>query len=292
MHVDGLRVDAVASMLYLDYGRENGEWIPNQFGGKENLEAIEFIKHLNSVVHKRVPSALMIAEESTSFAGITRSVAEGGLGFDMKWNMGWMNDTLRYFQKDPIYRSHHQNELTFGLLYAFTERFASVFSHDEVVHGKKSLLEKMPGDMWQKFANLRLLYKREIDWQLTQYPLHKGMQEMVKELNHFSNAKRELWERDFEWSGFEWVSFNDNQNSVIAYLRKSATSSLLCVHNFTPTYHPHYWLNLSNQRFVELLFCSDDPKFGGSGKGGIKELSDEGIALSLPPLATMIFEVK
>ncbi len=221
MHIDGLRVDAVASMLHLDYGREAGEWIPNRYGGKENLEAIEFFKHLNSIVHQHAPGVLTIAEESTSFTGVTHSVEQGGLGFDLKWNMGWMNDTLRYISKDMIYRHYHHNDLTFGLLYAFSERFALVLSHDEVVHGKGSLMAKMPGDIWQKFANLRLLLsymmcqpgkkllfmggeiaqwnewycKRELEWDLLHYPVHNGIKNMVKDLNHFYLENGALWEK-------------------------------------------------------------------------------------------------
>lgn len=325
MHVDGLRVDAVASMLYLDYGREAGEWIPNKYGTKENLEAIEFFKHLNTIVHQHCPGVLMIAEESTSFTGVTHSVDHGGLGFDLKWNMGWMNDTLRYFSTDMLFRNYHHNDLTFGLLYAFTERFALVLSHDEVVHGKNSLMGKMPGDMWQKFANLRLLLsymmcqpgkkllfmgadigqwnewncKAEVEWLLLTFPSHSGLQKMVKELNHFYLNHRSLWEHDFDHTGFEWVDFADTKNSVIAYLRKSADQTLLCVHNFTPTYYSDYVLPLRNMTYVEELFNTDDVQFGGSGKLNtaphiIKDGHNHPCALQvqLSPLATMIFLVK
>ena len=324
MHIDGLRVDAVASMLYLDYGREDGDWIPNQYGGKENIEAIEFMRHLNSVVHDKFPGILMIAEESTSFSGVTRSVQEHGLGFDMKWNMGWMNDTLTYFQKDPIYRHYHHNELTFGLLYAFSERFALVLSHDEVVHGKRSLLDKMPGDLWQRFANLRLLYsymvcqpgknllfmggelgqweewscKKEIEWHLLQYPAHKGIQEMVKDLNHFYLQNPALWEKDFDHTGFEWVDFHDVENSVISYYRKGENSYLLCMHNFTPNYHDRYFLRMPNLSSASLRFNTDSATYGGSAKdaGQIKIVRSEdgrseGMELSIPPLSTMIFDI-
>lgn len=323
MHIDGLRVDAVASMLYLDYGRENGEWIPNRYGGHENLEAIEFFKHLNSIVKQKCPGVLMIAEESTSFPGVSRPVEFGGLGFDLKWNMGWMNDTLRYFTTDMLFRHYHQNDLTFGLLYAFSERFTLVMSHDEVVHGKKSLLGKMPGDMWQQFANLRLLYsymicqpgkkllfmggelgqwnewncQREIEWLLLQFPTHHGIQTVVKELNRFYLENRGLW-NDFDYHGFEWVDFNDHQNSVISYLRKSEGQYLLCVHNFTPVYHSTYELRIGNVKTIREVFNTDAEKYGGSGqhnKAPRLLTSDGGhtygVDIVIAPLATMIFEV-
>lgn len=324
MHIDGLRVDAVASMLYLDYGREQGEWIPNKYGRNENLEAIEFLKHLNSIVHKSHPGILMIAEESTAFGGITHPLEQGGLGFDYKWNMGWMNDTLRYISKDSIYRKYHQNELTFGLLYAFTEKFILVLSHDEVVHGKNSLLGKMPGDMWQQFANLRLLLSYmicqpgkkllfmgneigqwnewsstgQIEWFLLQFPTHHGIQTMVKEINHLYLNSPSLWEKDFDYSGFEWVDFNDHQNSVISYLRKSSHETLFCVHNFTPNYYPDYIHSIENISSIEEIFNTDDVKYGGTGKLNphphiIKDERGQPTALKLhlAPLATMIFRL-
>jgi len=324
MHVDGLRVDAVASMLYLDYGREEGSWVPNRYGSKENLEAIEFFKHLNSITHKHVPGCLMIAEESTSFAGMTHPVDKGGLGFDMKWNMGWMNDTLRYFSKDMLFRSHHQNELTFGLLYAFSERFMLVLSHDEIVHGKKHLISKMPGDMWQKFANLRLLLtymmcqpgkkllfmggeigqwnewncKSEVEWSLLNFPTHRGIQEMMKELNHLYLKSSCLWERDFDYTGFEWVDFSDVNNCVISYLRKSHDGQFLCVHNFTPTFHSDYKLYLNHISSAEEIFNSDAEKYGGSGKlnhsvpvSSVDHYQTKQVTIQLAPLATMIFRL-
>jgi len=318
MHVDGLRVDAVASMLYLDYGRKEGEWIPNRYGGKENIDAIDFFKHLHSIVHNRNPGVLMIAEESTSFGGVTAPLQHNGLGFDMKWNMGWMNDTLRYFSTDTLFRKYHQNELTFGLLYAFSERFLLVLSHDEVVHGKSSLLNKMPGDSWQKFANLRLLLsymmcqpgkkllfmggeigqgrewncKAEIEWWLLQYPPHAQVQLMVKELNHLYKKTKSLWEIDFHYTGFEWIDFADQNNSVISYLRKGSQDTVLCVHNFTPTFYPHYHIKLNNCRQVVEIFNSDEMKYGGSGKLNPDVHVSHGITISLAPLATMIFQVK
>jgi len=324
MHIDGLRVDAVASMLYSDYGREEGEWIPNSFGGKENLAAIEFLKHLNSIVHQRCPGVLMIAEESTSFTGVTHRVENGGLGFDFKWNMGWMNDTLRYFSQDPLYRTHHHHDLTFGLIYAFSENFICAFSHDEVVHGKKSLISKMPGDTWQQFANLRLLLsymicqpgkkslfmgaeiaqwnewncKRELDWFLLDFLPHKGIYQLVKELNHFYLKHSSLWEKDSSPEGFEWADFHDIQNCVICYIRKSSHEKLLCVHNFTPQYHPRYFLHLFNIGYVEQVFNTDAISYGGSGKNlGVPEVFRDlsghsvGVQFELAPLATMIFKI-
>jgi len=319
MHVDGLRVDAVASMLYLDYGRENDDWLPNQYGGKENIEAIEFMKHLNSVVEKRSPGVLMIAEESTSFKGVTHSVERGGLGFTHKWNMGWMNDTLRYFGEDPFFRSYKHDDLTFGLLYAFTEKFSLALSHDEVVHEKRSLLEKMPGDIWQKFANLRLLYsymicqpgnnlifmggefgvlnewncKESLAWELLEQPMHKGMQTLVKDLNYFYRHNTCLWEKDFDSSGFEWIDVNDRKNSVISYRRKGVDCELICVHNFTPMYHPEYIVRLPGCSSVQEVFNSDDLRYGGSGKlNKHVDVVANGFEISMAPLATMIFSVQ
>lgn len=325
LHIDGLRVDAVASMLYLDYGREEGGWIPNIYGGKENLEALEFIKHMNSIIHQKFPGVLTIAEESTSFAGVTRSVDWDGLGFDYKWNMGWMNDTLRYFHKDPIFRRYHHNDLTFGMLYAFSERFILVLSHDEVVHGKGSLISKMPGDYWQKFANLRLLIsymicqpgkkmlfmggefgqfsewwvKEEIHWHLLQYPSHSGLQRMVKEINHFYLNNPPLWMNDFDFGGFEWVDFSDVDNSVIAYRRKGgADYELFCVHNFTPTYHPQYFFRLPGVKSIKEIFNTDEEQYGGSNKRNAEieivrdgEGNATGVNLQLAPLATLIFRI-
>jgi 1,4-alpha-glucan branching enzyme len=324
MHVDGLRVDAVASMLYLDYGRDDGDWIPNQYGGKENLYAIEFLKHLNAIVHEKVQGSLMIAEESTSFTGVTHPITKGGLGFDFKWNMGWMNDTLRYFSKDMLFRHHHHHDLTFGLIYAFSEKYVLTFSHDEVVHGKGALLSKMPGDNWQKFANLRLLIsymicqpgkkllfmggelgqwnewncKRDLEWFLLDFPTHRGIHNLVKEINHFYIQHPALWERDFHWDTFQWVDFSDSRNCVISYLRKGEKEKILCVHNFTPCYHPSYDLYFGPVCHAEEIFNSDAERFGGSnqlnqspeviqeeGKSGV------GIRIAIAPLATMIFKI-
>lgn len=318
MHVDGLRVDAVASMLYLDYGRRHGEWIPNQHGGHENLDAIEFLKHLNSIVHQYFPHALMIAEESTTFSGISHPLDRGGLGFDMKWKMGWMNDTLKYFQTDPLYRSHHQNLLTFGLVYAFSERFLLPLSHDEVVHGKASLLAKMPGDDWQKFANLRLLCayqicqpgkklcfmgaelgqweewncKKELRWDLLAHERHAGLHACFKELYHFYRETPALWQKDFDPEGFAWVDCSDFRNSVISYLRKGDMQCMLCIHNFTPLYHPRYFIRLRGVQTLVEKVNTDEKRFGGSGLSASPvTIHADGIELALPPLATVIMEV-
>ncbi len=319
MHVDGLRVDAVASMLYLDYGREKGEWVPNKYGGVENLEAIEFFKHLNSISHRLLPGTLIIAEESTAFPGVTKPADHGGLGFDMKWNMGWMNDTLAYFNKNPIYRSHHQHNLTFGLLYAFTERFCLPLSHDEVVHGKGSLISKQPGDMWQKFANLRLLLsylytqpgkkllfmggeiaqwnewncKGELEWFLLDYPTHKGIQLLVRDLNYFYRSNNALWEHDFDSWGFAWIDFSDHQNSVISYLRKSTTQQLFIVHNFTPQTFDNYFIPLKHVAVIHEAFNTDNIRYGGSGKlaSSPQIIGRDGVSITLAPLATVIFHV-
>src|SRR5512147_1365878 len=261
-HIDGLRVDAVASMLYLDYGRKPGEWIPNQFGGHENLSAVLFLKDLNVLTHRDFPGTMMLAEESTSWAGVSRPTYAGGLGFTFKWNMGWMHDMLEYFSKDPIHRMYHHSQLTFGLLYAFTENFVLPLSHDEVVHGKRSLIEKMPGDDWQKFANLRALYalmyghpgkkmlfmggefgqRREwnhdssLDWHLLAYQPHRGLQRLVQDLNRIYQGEPALYEIDHDWQGFQWVDFHDAAQSVLAFMRKAKDpdNQILCVCNFTP----------------------------------------------------------
>ena len=315
MHIDGLRVDAVASMLYLDYGRKDGEWIPNPDGSNFNLEAIEFLKHLNSIVHERNQGVLMIAEESSAYQGVTH---RDGLGFDLKWNMGWMNDTLRYFAKDPIYRKFHQNDLTFSLLYSFSEKFISVLSHDEVVHMKKSLLSKMPGPDWQKFANMRLLYtylmchpgkklffmggevgqwdewdcKAEVQWHLLEYPLHNGLHQMIREINQFYLSHNPLWERDFDWTGYEWIDFADAEKCVIPYLRKGSNGTLACIHNFTPEYTPNYFVRLKGVKSAKEVFNSDSARFGGSDKLNLKIECRDGFSIALAPLATMIFEVE
>jgi len=311
MHVDGLRVDAVASMLYLDYGRKEGEWVPNRHGGKENLEAIEFLKHMNSIVREYFPGAIVAAEESTSFPGVTHPLVWNGLGFDLKWNMGWMNDTLRYFHKDPIYRRFHHNDLTFGIVYAFSERFILVLSHDEVVHGKGSLISKMPGDDWQKFANVRLLYSYmicqpgkkllfmggeigqwhewaclgELDWGLVQHERHGALKKCVAALNRFYLDHTALWENDFDPRSFHWVDFSDTENSVVSYLR----GNLFCLHHFTPATIEEYRIHVPNAKKMREVFNTDAAEFGGSGK--INSHVERG-TIRLAPLATQIFEVE
>lgn len=310
MHIDGLRVDAVASMLYLDYGRKEGEWIPNKYGGRENLEAIEFLKHANSIIYEYHPDVFVCAEESTAFPGVTHPLEKGGLGFDFKWNMGWMNDTLRYFHKDPFFRHYHHDDLTFGLIYAFSERFILVLSHDEVVHGKKSLLAKMPGDDWQKFANVRLLLsymicqpgkkllfmggefgqwvewncKDQLQWQLLHYLPHQGLKRCVKDLNHFYLEHQEFWGDEFAW-----IDFKDTKNSTIIYRR----GKFVCVHNFTPTYYSHYFIHFPRVEEVREVFNTDREEYGGSGKLNEKiQITEGGFVIELSPLGTMIFEVK
>lgn len=325
LHVDALRVDAVASMLYRDYGREEGEWVPNCHGGRENLEAVEFLKHFNSIVHERNPGVWTIAEESTSFPKVTVPASQDGLGFDFKWNMGWMNDTLHYFSKDPIYRKHHHNDLTFGLLYAFSENFILTLSHDEVVHGKRSLLCKMPGDEWQKFAGLRLLYtymgcqpgkslyfmggdvgqwtewdsQKMMEWHLLDYPTHRGLNNCIRAMNHLVKETPAFWEKDHDPQGFEWVDFGDSENCIISYLRKGKTSQLLCVHNFTPQVHEDYFLKCPGVRRIREIFSSDAEEFGGSGVRNRENLiiygsdvTPRGLNLRIAPLATMVFEVE
>ncbi|NGX45761.1 MAG: 1,4-alpha-glucan branching enzyme GlgB [Chlamydiae bacterium] len=319
MHIDGLRVDGVASMLYLDYGREQGEWIPNVHGSNINLEAIEFLKHLNSALHERFADVLIFAEESTSFEGITRSVEDGGLGFDYKWNMGWMNDTLSFFQTDFAHRSHRFDALAHVMNYAYQERFTLVLSHDEVVHGKASLIAKMPGDEWEKFAGVRLLLsymmgmpgkkllfmggelgqwnewnvQEELHWHLREYERHKELHHFVKELNQFYLSESALWEQDAISEGFEWVDLSDKDNCVFSYLRKSASQSLLVVHHFLPGTLENYHLDLKNVASIRSLFSSDRKEYGGSGiMSASVEKDSEGITLALPPLSTEFFEVR
>lgn len=326
-HIDGLRVDAVASMLYLDYSRKEGEWLPNQFGGRENLEVIEFFKHANSVLHAAHPGCIITAEESTSYPMISRPVDIGGLGFSMKWNMGWMNDTLEYMQQDPIHRRYHHRELTFGLLYAFTENFVLPFSHDEVVHGKRSMLYKMPGDEWQQFANLRLLYtfmyaypgkkllfmgcefaqgtewncEKELDWYVLDYPSHKGMQTLVSDLNTTYKNTAALYQYDFESNGFEWIDCNDNEKSILSFLRKADNSFAIGVFNFTPIPRENYRLGVPEAGEYEIIINSDSEFYAGSNFSNALSFSAEQIAWSdrpysivvnLPPLSGLILRKK
>jgi 1,4-alpha-glucan branching enzyme len=326
-HLDGLRVDAVASMLYLDYSRKAGEWIPNRFGGRENLEAIGFLKHLNEVLHTQHPGALTIAEESTSWPAVSRPVYLGGLGFDLKWNMGWMNDTLRFMEYDPIHRKYHHNELTFSMIYAFTENFVLPLSHDEVVHGKRSLLEKMPGDDWQKFANLRLLFaymwahpgkkllfmgselaKREefwdedsVDWALENSPTHRGIQQLMADLNRLHLQEPALHELDFEWAGFEWIEANDAANSVIAFQRRARDqdNAIAVVCNFTPVVRDEYRVGVPRPGYYREILNTDSGYYWGSGVGNGGGVNAEpipwngkpwSISLRLPPLAASYFK--
>ena len=292
-HIDGLRVDAVASMLYLNYGRKEGEWLPNQFGEKENFEAIEFLRHLNSIVYQYHPDTLMIAEESTSFFGVSKATEVGGLGFGFKWNMGWMNDTLQYIRKDPLYRKYHHNALTFSLLYAFTENFILPLSHDEVVHGKGSLLTKMPGDRWQQFANLRLLFfylwthpgkkllfmggefgqlsewycKVSLDWHLMETDiLHRQLQDYVSQLNGLYRQLRPLWEKDYSHEGFRWLDFNDIDNSIVSYARfgQDPDDHVVCLLNFTPNVIHDYKVGVPARLPYREILNSDQKIFGGS----------------------------
>ena len=292
-HADGLRVDAVASMLYLDYSREEGEWLPNVHGGRENLEAVSFLRELNEVVHRRAPGVVMAAEESTAWPAVSRPTDAGGLGFGFKWNLGWMHDTLEYFKRDPIYRRHHQNDLTFSLVYAFTENFILPLSHDEVVHGKGSLLGKMPGDRWQRFANLRALYgymwahpgkqllfmggelgqEREwnhdssLDWHLQDVAEHAGVQTLVRDLNHTYRGEPALWEVDFEPGGFRWLEPNDDAANVIAFARLSRDGGriVVCACNLSPVPRAGYRLGLPRDGAWRELLNTDDARYGGSG---------------------------
>jgi len=327
-HIDGLRVDAVASMLYLDYSREEGDWMPNIYGGNENLEAIAFLRQLNEVTHSLVPGSMVIAEESTAWPQVTRPTWVGGLGFSMKWNMGWMHDTLSYMSQDPVYRTYHHDRLTFGLLYAFTENFVLPFSHDEVVHGKQSMLGKMPGDEWQRFANLRLLYTymytypgkkllfmgcefgqgREwnhdasLDWYVLQYPLHKGLQTLVSDLNKLYRDTPALHSHEFDHSGFQWIDCHDAQQSIISYLRHDpAGQHRVVVINFTPVPRTGYRIGVPGDGIYREVLNSDSMYYSGSNLGNGGDLPAEPIpwmdqpnslALTLPPLAAVILAPK
>ncbi|WP_348663806.1 1,4-alpha-glucan branching protein GlgB [Chlamydia vaughanii] len=326
MHIDGLRMDAVTSMLYLDYGRNEGEWTPNIHGGKENLDAIEFIKHFNSVVHREFPGVLTFAEESTDFPKVTEPVDNGGLGFDYKWNLGWMHDTFRYLKVDPVFRSYHHSDLTFSLWYAFNESYLLPLSHDEVVHGKGSLLQKVPGDIWTKFAHIRLLLSYQIcqpgkklvfmggefaqwkewspecplDWHLLDNDYHASLRSCVAKVNALYCELPYFWQGDGKQESFQWVDFKDTDNNVIAYYRFAGddrSSALLCIHHFSSGYFPSYVVHCQGIGSCELIFNSDDRCFGGSGKGNrspiicMDNLFSWGIDLEMPPLATLIFRV-
>lgn len=324
-HVDGIRVDAVASMLYLDYSRKDGEWIPNEYGGRENLEAIHFLKRFNEEIYRNYPDVQTIAEESTAWPQVTRPTYLGGLGFGMKWNMGWMHDTLEYFSKDPIFRQYHHNQLTFSIWYAFFENFVLPLSHDEVVYGKGSLIAKMPGDDWQKFANLRALlgyqwlhpgkkllfmggelgqwrewnHESSIDWHLLEYPNHEGIRRWVRDLNRLLSSEPALYERDFENTGFEWVDFSDWESSVISFLRKSENETVLVVCNFTPIPHYNYRIGVPSGGFWKEILNSDAKEYGGSGHGNFGGLEAtpvpihgrfHSLVMTLPPLSVIVFK--
>jgi 1,4-alpha-glucan branching enzyme len=325
-HADGLRVDAVASMLYLDYSRKEGEWLPNEYGGRENLEAVEFLKRMNEIAYGREPGVTTAAEESTAWPGVSQPTYLGGLGFGFKWNMGWMHDTLTYFQKDPVYRRFHHHTLTFSLMYAFSENFILPLSHDEVVHGKRSLLDKMPGDRWQKFANLRSLYAYmwahpgkkllfmggelaeweewnydgSLHWNLLEYPEHQGVQSLVRDLNNAYRAHRALYEVDFDPSGFRWLEANDSTNNVVAFARLDAKGEqpVVCVLNLSPVARYDYRVGMPLCCRWKELVNTDSDYYGGSGVGNLGGVEAEAVPwhdqpfsafVTLPPLAAVWF---
>lgn len=326
-HIDGLRIDAVASMLYLDYSRNEGEWIPNEFGGRENLEAIDFLRQLNYAVHSYHPGVMVMAEESTAFTGVTHDVDVNGLGFDLKWNMGWMNDTLEYFEKDSIFRKYHHNNLTFSLLYAFTERFLLPISHDEVVHGKKSLISKMPGDYWQKFANMRLFmgyqyghpgkkllfmgqefgqwdewnHDGQLDWKLLEFDAHRQLLAWVRDLNRLYRGEPAMYEDDFSWEGFQWIEHEDADRCILVFERiaRNKEERLVFLCNFTPSVHRHYRIGVSRPGRYRELLNSDAEFYGGSGVGNGGEVASEetpmhgrdcSLDLTVPPLGVLVFK--
>ncbi|MGH9901561.1 MAG: 1,4-alpha-glucan branching protein GlgB [Pyrinomonadaceae bacterium] len=327
-HIDGLRVDAVASMLYLDYSRTDGRWVPNEYGGRENLEAISLIREINETVHARHPGVLMIAEESTSWPLVSRGANEGGLGFDFKWNMGWMHDTLQYFSKDPLFRRYFHNNLTFGFIYAWSENFILPFSHDEVVHMKGSLINKMPGDRRQKFATLRALYgymwahpgkkllfmggeigqwrewnnDQSLDWHLLDEPDHRGIHALVRDLNRLYREEPALWESDVEPQGFRWIEANDADANAVAFMRVATSTkrALVCVCNFSPVDRTGYRLGLPAAGRYRQILNTNDALYGGGGAGVVEAIEAEEVPwhglpfsarLALPPLSTLWFEV-
>jgi len=328
LHLDGLRVDAVASLLYLDYSRKEGEWIPNQYGGRENLEALDFLRELNIAVHEEQPGVLMVAEESTSWPQVSRPTWTGGLGFDMKWNMGWMNDTLEYMHEDPLYRRYHHQKLTFSMLYVFTENFLLPFSHDEVVHGKQSMLNKMPGDEWQRFANLRALYTymfchpgkkllfmgtefgqgqewnstQILDWYVLDYPFHQGVQRLVMDLNRLYRETPALHRYEFDWQGFEWIDCQDSDNSVFTFIRRADDQFVVVAVNLTPIPHWGYRIGVPQAGEYREIFNSDSAYYSGSnlGNGGAPQTAEAipwmerpfSLSITLPPLAGVVLQLK
>ncbi len=328
-HFDGLRVDAVASMLYLDYSRKEGEWLPNEYGGRENLAAISFLRKMNEVVHGVFPGVLTVAEESTAWPMVSRPTYMGGLGFSLKWNMGWMHDTLNYMSREPIYRKYHHNDMTFSLLYAFNENFILPLSHDEVVHGKGSLVNKMAGDEWQKFANLRAYYgfmwghpgkkllfmggefgqwqewnfSANLEWVALQAPNHQGVQRFVKDLNRLYQSEPALYEDDFEWTGFAWIDANDSDNSVFSFIRNAKHSDefVVVVSNFTPVPRYNYRLGVPKPGYYREILNSDSEIYWGSNMGneGGRQTEDisahgraQSLSLTLPPLATLMLKLQ
>jgi 1,4-alpha-glucan branching enzyme len=326
-HVDGLRVDAVASMLYLDYGRHEGQWIPNRYGGKESIDAIHFLRALNERVYAAFPDAMMIAEESTAWPQVSRPVYVGGLGFGLKWNMGWMHDVMAYMSQDPVFRSYHHNEITFSLVYAFAENFVLPLSHDEVVYGKGSMLRKMPGDEWQKFANLRLFYgfmfghpgkkllfmgdefgqwsewnhDASLEWDLLPQPFHAGLKRWVRDLNTFYRGEPLLHELDFNGAGFEWVDCKDSQRSIVSFLRRGQNpeDQILFACNFTPVVRRNYRVGVPREGHWKEILNSDAPLYGGSGQGNFGGLSTVplpihgrpfSLNMTLPPLGIVVFQ--
>jgi 1,4-alpha-glucan branching enzyme len=324
MHVDGLRVDAVASMLYLDYSRKDGEWIPNVHGGREDLDSIAFLRELNELVHAREPGVISAAEESTAWPGVSRPTYLGGLGFGFKWNMGWMHDTLEYFQQNPVHRRYHHHELTFSMIYAFTENFILPLSHDEVVHGKGSLLGKMPGDRWQQLANLRALYafmwahpgkkllfmggelaqppewnhNVSLEWNLLDFPDHAGVHRLVRDLNARYRGEPALYEVDFDPSGFRWLDANDAQRNIVAFMRVAADGkqSLICVCNLSPVPRERYRVGLPQDGRWRELLNTDSELYGGSNVGNLGGVDAESCPwqgqpfsaeLTLPPLGVV-----
>ncbi len=326
-HIDGIRVDAVASMLYLDYGREEGQWIPNKYGTNQNIEASDFLKQLNSTVYSYFPGIMMIAEESTSWPMITKPPYMGGLGFTFKWNMGWMNDFMKYISMDPVYRKYHHNYITFSIVYAMTENFVLVLSHDEVVHGKRSMIGKMPGDYWQKFAGLRVAYgfmyghpgkklsfmgnefgqfiewnfRQGMDWNLLDYEMHRKLKDYVRDLNMLYKTQKALYEIDFNYEGFEWLDCNDSDHSIVSFIRKGEIpeDSLVFVCNFTPVVYNDYRIGVPYGGFYKEILNSDSEIYGGSNVGNLGGIEAEqkqhlqwqySLSMQVPPLAVVVFK--